>query len=580
MDNSQAQAQVVLVKDINPGNYSDGYPKSSYPDDLTEFNGKLYFGADDGINGGELWKTDGTASGTQLAVDINLANRDSSNPRYFTEFKDKLYFSANDGTNGRKLWKTDGTASGTQLVVDINSANKNIFDPGYFTESNGKLYFRASDEINGGELWKTDGTASGTQLVADINPGSYNGSPRNSNPSYLTEFKDKLYFRANDGINGDELWISDGTAAGTQLVADINPDNDNFGYPESSSPSYLTEFNGKLYFGANDGINGGELWVSDGTAVGTQLVANINPDNFDDYPAGSFPSDLTEFNGKLYFGANDGINGDELWVTDGTAAGTQLVADINPGNSGYNSASSSPRNLTEFNDKLYFIANDGINGDELWKTDGTAEGTQLVVDFIPGSDSDDSSPSDLTVLGDELFFSVDNGETGTELYKLTFDGVVDPVDPSEPNEINGTGNNDVLTGTDGIDIIKGFDGQDTLKGGAGDDTLIGNNRSDRLVGGAGNDSLIGGSGEDTLDGGLGNDTLIGNGNDSFVLRSGDGEDLITDYVIGSDRLLLADGLGVDDLTFEGNSILIGDETIATLNNVNTSNLRPFNFVEI
>ena len=100
------------------------------------------------------------------------------------------------------------------------------------------------------------------------------------------------------------------------------------------------------------------------------------------------------------------------------------------------------------------------------------------------------------------------------------------------------------------------------------------------IGGAGNDSLIGGSNDDTLDGGLGNDTLTGNGNDFFVLRAGEGEDIITDYQEASDCLLLADGLGVGDLSFSENSILVDDEVLVTISGINTENLGSFNFKEI
>ncbi len=110
-------------------------------------------------------------------------------------------------------------------------------------------------------------------LVKDIFPGSDDSYPRD-----LTKFNDQLYFTADDGENGGELWVSDGTTEGTQLVKDILPGSGNSyggsspGYYGAPSPRYLTEFNNKLYFEARDGENGGELWVSDGTTDGTQLV--------------------------------------------------------------------------------------------------------------------------------------------------------------------------------------------------------------------------------------------------------------------------------------------------------------------
>jgi ELWxxDGT repeat protein len=103
-------------------------------------------------------------------------------------------------------------------------------------------------------------------------------------------------------------------------------------------------FKGMLYFAANDGVNGEELWRSNGTAAGTSLVKDIRPGAF-----GSVPRELTVSAGSLYFTANDGTAGVELWKTDGTAAGTVIVKDIYAGFTGSN-----PKNLTDVNGTLFF----------------------------------------------------------------------------------------------------------------------------------------------------------------------------------------------------------------------------------
>ena len=610
--------QVVLVKDINPGS------SSSYLGSFTESNGKLYFSANDGENGKELWVTDGTAEGTQLVADINPGSN-SSSPDNLIELNDKLYFSADDGVNGDELWVSDGlpsnggTAESTQLVADINPGS-NSSGLSYLTEFNDKLYFSANDGENGSELWVSDGTTEGTQLLADIGPndkyyfdqrfGNFYYVP-GSYPRDLTEFNGKLYFSANDDENGNELWVSDGlpsnggTTEGTQLFIDIDPGR------SGSYPRDLTEVNGKLYFAADDGESGDELWVSDGTAEGTQLVAEIDISSLS-----SNPSDLTEFGGKLYFSADDGENGRELWVSDGTAEGTQLVTDINPGfddfDYSYAYASSNPRDLTEFNGKLYFSADDGENGEELWVSDGTTAGAQLAADINPGSD--DSFPRNLFVFEDELYFNADNGETGDELFKLTLNDSHEPEEPDPINVITGTDGKDSLVGTDVSDDIQGLKGKDNLDGGEGNDTLDGGDDKDELFGGAGDDSLIGGDKKDTLDGGDGNDTLLGGndkdylvggaGDDSlvgadkkdtlyggagydiltggddkdlFVIESGEGSDTITDFELGRDKLGLAGGLVFDDLHFDGNTIQSGDETLATLTDVDTASLTERDF---
>ena len=111
-------------------------------------------------------------------------------------------------------------------------------------------------------------------LVKDIRPGGYSSSPGS-----LTALGNTLYFSANDGVNGTELWKSDGTAAGTVLVKDIFPS-----VSWSSSPRYLTAVGNTLFFSANDGVNGEELWRSDGTAAGTVLVKDIFPGSSNSSP--------------------------------------------------------------------------------------------------------------------------------------------------------------------------------------------------------------------------------------------------------------------------------------------------------
>jgi ELWxxDGT repeat protein len=134
------------------------------------------------------------------------------------------------------------------------------------------------------------------------------------------------------------------------MLLDVNPTT------YSSSPSGLVAIGSMTYFSADDGIHGPELWKSDGTAAGTTLVADINPG-----PAGSFPSHLTNANGTLFFAANDGTHGEQLWKSDGSAGGTVLVADINPGGGGSN-----PTFLTNVNGTLFFAANDGVHGPQPW----------------------------------------------------------------------------------------------------------------------------------------------------------------------------------------------------------------------
>src|SRR5262249_44617037 len=184
------------------------------------------------------------------------------------------------------------------------------------TNVNGTLFFVPPSPDFGNELWKSDGTAEGTVLVKDINPGR-----RSSDPSDLTNVNGTLYFSADDGVHGRQLWKSDGTENGTVLVLVINPGGNALGRERAA----LTDVNGTLFFVANDGVHGPQLWESDGTVNGTVLVRIINP-NGSAFTGPSSPQ-LLNVDGTLFFGADDGVHGMELWRSDGTAEGTFLVKD-------------------------------------------------------------------------------------------------------------------------------------------------------------------------------------------------------------------------------------------------------------
>ena len=260
-----------MIKDIQPGSIG------SLPADLATVGGSVYFKANDGTIGSELWKSDGTLEGTVLVKDIR-PGASNSLPRLLSNVGGTLYFSAHDGTNGNELWKSDGTPEGTVLVKDI--------DPGIsssgsqeFTDVGGTLFFSTNDGTNGYELWKSDGTPEGTVLVKDINPGS--ASAGVSDP---VDVDGILYFTALDPTNGAELWKSDGTPDGTTLVKDINPgSNDSF-------PGDTTNVGGTLYFHANDGANGYELWAFDPTPPETTIDSGPTGSIADPTPSFAFSS--------------------------------------------------------------------------------------------------------------------------------------------------------------------------------------------------------------------------------------------------------------------------------------------------
>ncbi|MBK7001379.1 MAG: hypothetical protein IPH35_15810 [Rhodoferax sp.] len=371
----------ALLKDINPGS------SNSTPSGFTSLaNGKAIFQANDGSNGAELWITDGTQTGTILIKDIYAGPNDSTPDGLTSLGNGKIIFRANDGNNGAEPWVTDGTSAGTKLIKNIASAASSSSNPTGFTSiGNGKAIFQASDGSNGTEPWITDGTEVGTTQIKDIYAGA-NGS----GPSGFTPLGNgKFIFSANDGTSGSELWITDGTSTGTQLIKDI------YSGANSSSPSGFTLLgNGKALFSATDGSNGTELWITDGTSSGTKLLKDIYTGSSSSNPGGFSPSGKDN---KFFFQATDGGNGTELWVTDGTEAGTALLKDIYPGAN----SSSQPGVIGLFtplgNGKTLFSATNGSNGFELWITDGTSSGTSLVKDIYAGPIS--ANPVGITSLG-------------------------------------------------------------------------------------------------------------------------------------------------------------------------------------
>lgn len=426
------QAQVSLVKDISPSGNSN-------PKFFTEMNNVLYFQAANNASGDdfELWRTDGTTAGTYLVKDLRAAG--SSDPKGFKVFNNELYFVAQNSATTSNLYKSDGTDIGT--VVFQTSA---VTIQPYFSILNNKLYYarnipstRALMSFDGltetqlllsptvrylvpytsankiifqsdgsnntdWEIWQSDGTVAGTYELADL----FGGDNLGSDAKQFFEVNGKVFFTAFGASNvGRELYITDGTTSGTVLVKNINPTNSG-GNAANSNPDNFTLFNNKLYFTANDATNGDELWVSDGTETGTQMVIDLYPG-----ATGSNPSDLFVFNNALYFAADHPTLGREVFK----CTTTNTVTNLKNISSGL--GSSNPSNFTEYNGKLYFVAEDPVNGRELWNSTGFNSTTNLLADINSGIGS--SNPSNLAVMGTNLFFSADDGVSGTgiELYK-------------------------------------------------------------------------------------------------------------------------------------------------------------------
>jgi ELWxxDGT repeat protein len=328
----------------------------TYISDLVPAGNLVFFKIRIDYGSHKLWKTDGTAAGTNMVLDIDPSNTTSFDPSTLFPFNNCVYFKAGNSTHGVELWKSDGTSGGTVMIKDIHlGPGDGVYFAKNFAILNNELYFEGGYENSGLlaiGLWKTDGTESGTKLVKAV-----------SVMTNLTCVNDLLYFYAFDegglignSLYGQEIWRSDGTSAGTYMVKDIKPGTGS----GVTSGTMFKGINGKIVFAASDGTTGLELWASDGTSSGTQLIKDIYP--------GTQPGLYTNFNtsetvnGYLYFMADDGDVGLELWATDGTPSGTFLVSDLYQGTNN----DSSPSYFYNFNGNVFFTAQTKYIGREFW----------------------------------------------------------------------------------------------------------------------------------------------------------------------------------------------------------------------
>src|SRR5947207_8839931 len=284
---------------------------SSKPAGLIDVGGTVYFSADDGVHGPELWKSDGTAAGTVMVKDI-VPGGVGSQPTSLIAVNGTVYFYVRDGFARCSLWKSDGTSTGTQHGKDLAALTRHsLTEMDDLLNVNGTLFFSGNTSMGYSALFKSDGTAGGTVIVKEFDVGG-----NFTQVKVLTAINSTIYLAINEPVHGRELWKSDGTSAGTVLVKDINP-----GAAGSNPAGFLDDvgvLNDVLYFSADSG-NGTQLWTSDGTDAGTVMLKTINPSG------DSEPSGFVNLNGALYFGAADDVHGQELWKTDGTTAGTVLV---------------------------------------------------------------------------------------------------------------------------------------------------------------------------------------------------------------------------------------------------------------
>lgn len=405
---------------------------ASVGEETVVFNGYVYFAADNGAVGNELWRTNGTT--TELVKDFNTGGaNDDGNPGGFRVAGNRLFFnvgnndaSPSEGTS--VVYYIDSSAPTTPVktfipfIPDPVVANGNLIgavngkvllqqhdaggnhglyalggsgstfadiDPGTDNVSSepaatmgGFAYLTIGPVgANGGtELYRTDGSSDPVR-VKDINTTS---AATGSSPFDFVATGNRVYFEANNGVNGIELWVTDGSDAGTQMVKDHTP-----GAASTSITAESVANGNTLFYVPNDPATSFEPWKTDGTPAGTALVKDVTPGT-----TGSGTTVLAPFGSSGFVATLKG----DVYTSDGTAAGTVMVADPDADGMG-------ARLLGAANSRYYFRGGYSPFGGALWRTDGTVAGTGALTvgEFTLGATGSFDAGL-LTALGNKVIF--------------------------------------------------------------------------------------------------------------------------------------------------------------------------------
>jgi ELWxxDGT repeat protein len=326
----------------------------SYPEKFTKVNDQVFFLThfEWPGEGDYLYSTDGTLEGTIERARVN----------YYSDILgvgNNLFF-----TIGNELWVTQSSMESQHRVKFFEDYS----DVQGLTDVNGTLYFH-----NGYELWKSDGTEAGTVKVRSLN------SIRN-----ITNVGGKAYILNVNASEGLEVWRTNATG-----LLKVKVIRESFATPHRYN---ISAGLGNIYFFvANDGVHGNEIWRSDGTAVGTFMVQDLNTIDSTTYNGEVDIRSFMVFKNKLYFSAADANNDWKYYYVSGKNSVTE-IGPLNP--------ATSP---VIYHDKLYLFAQRYDSYLQLWSTDGTPGSLNFIADVGYGW-------VDHTFVNGELYYAKNGGE--------------------------------------------------------------------------------------------------------------------------------------------------------------------------
>lgn len=333
------------------------YLPNSYNPDLfaVENNGFVYFITRVG-NFTNLWKTDGTVSGTQKISTGIAENNVILEP--LVKYKNQIYLKTIQDFN-YKTW-----------VINMNDDSINELSAVIPTLENASFLSKSSEGNyllfdKNEKKFVSDGTLTGTKEITGVEIiSNYSGYSYN-----IVDYDDKLYINAKTAENGVELFSYDLSEGKTQLVEDLN---------HLIGSDYITSstLNGKLIYFGSKFNSGKEIFESDGTFAGTKIVKDLNPSNGSGIVYNGDDPKFFKHNNKLYFRCTNGSSGYEPCITDGTSDGTKILKDIGR----FNQSVNDDPYFMKLNDEIVlFGADDGskntASASNLWRTNGTEEGT-------------------------------------------------------------------------------------------------------------------------------------------------------------------------------------------------------------
>lgn len=411
--------------------FSAGLDGAGAIDQATILGQHLLFTYNDGVNGRELWISTGAAGGTGTVILADLApGGDGSRPGNFTRIGDLVYFAAESPQHGSEPYITDGTEEGTRLLADLGSPSTPEigsepagFTPVWLDDGSGgqrlEVLFSAASTTTGRELWRTDGTPEGTRLVVDINPGSASSLTGDFAPAIVG---DQVFFAAEDGIHGRELWAVNLMTSSARQMADL------VAGPGGSNPLWITRGGPTIFFeSAADGAGGGgssedyhRVFACDPATGAVQIACDLRlgPEEFLTWPRG-----LVGVGAGVVFPAYRPDVGRELFSLDGSAPDqpAQLLKNVHIGTLGSN-----PGAFVDLGDRMLFSAQTPDAGREPWFFDLFQEQADALLDIAPGPTT--STPVEfITGAGYAIFLARPDPELAPYHWYLA-DGTADPLD--------------------------------------------------------------------------------------------------------------------------------------------------------